>query len=153
MAATHLWIKERGAFDYFNLYYYCPSKNHIYLQGSKGLTIYTYCYDKIDGSVRVTAREGELFERKLREMMFRRLDGKHFILDNDLCGGSFYVDYRSQGKYWIDVLAPDSEDNWIDVEKVKLSTVKDESLKQEFVRILESVEENSNPILVIATLE
>ena len=66
---------------------------------------------------------------------------------------SFHVDYRSQGKYWIDVLIPNSEDNWIDIDEMRTSDVKDESLKAKFIHTLENVEEESNPILVIATLK
>lgn len=152
--ATHVWFRERSAFDYFSIYSYYPSKDNIYLLCSKGETIYTYCYDKQTGKVKVKERKSEITERMLGNHTLRRLEGaKYFILDNDLCGGSFHVDYRSQGKYWIDVLVPNSEDNWIDVDELKVSNVKDVSLKAKFIHILENVEEESNPILVIATLK
>ena len=152
--ATHVWFRERSAFDYFSIYSYYPSKDNIYLLCSKGETIYTYCYDKQTGKVKVKERKSEITERMLGNHTLRRLEGaKYFILDNDLCGGSFHVDYRSQGKYWIDVLIPNSEDNWIDVDELKVSNVKDVSLKAKFIHILENVEEESNPILVIATLK
>lgn len=152
--ATHVWFRERSAFDYFSIYSYYPSKDNIYLLCSKGETIYTYCYDKQTGKVKVKERKSEITERMLGNHTLRRLEGaKYFILDNDLCGGSFHVDYRSQGKYWIDVLVPNSEDNWIDVDELKVSNVKDVFLKAKFIHILENVEEESNPILVIATLK
>lgn len=152
--ATHVWFRERSAFDYFSIYSYYPSKDNIYLLCSKGETIYTYCYDKQTGKVKVKERKSEITERMLGNHTLRRLEGaKYFILDNDLCGGSFHVDYRSQGKYWIDVLVPNSEDNWIDVDELKVSNVKDVSLKAKFIHILENVEEESNPILVIAILK
>lgn len=98
---------------------------------SKGETIYTYCYGKQTGKVKVKERKSEITERMLGNHTPRRLEGaKVLILDNDLCGGSFHVDYRSQGKYWIDVLIPNSEDNWIDIDEMRTSDVKDESLKQ-----------------------
>lgn len=104
--------------------------------------------------MKVKERKSEITERMLGNHTLRRLEGaKYFILDNDLCGGAFHVDYRSQGKYWIDVLVPNSEDNWIDVDELKVSNVKDVSLKAKFIHILENVEEESNPILVIATLK
>lgn len=152
--ATHVWFRERSAFDYFSIYSYYPSKDNIYLLCSKGETIYTYCYGKQTGKVKVKERKSEITERMLGNHTLRRLEGaKYFILDNDWCGGSFHVDYRSQGKYWIDVLVPNSEDNWIDVDELKVSNVKDVSLKAKFIHILENVEEESNPILVIATLK
>ena len=152
--ATHVWFRERSAFDYFSIYSYYPSKDNIYLLCSKGETIYTYCYGKQTGKVKVKERKSEITERMLGNHTLRRLEGaKYFILDNDLCGGSFHVDYRSQGKYWIDVLIPNSEDNWIYIDEMRTSDVKDESLKAKFIHTLENVEEESNPILVIATLK
>lgn len=152
--ATHVWFRERSAFDYFSIYSYYSSKDNIYLLCSKGETIYTYCYGKQTGKVKVKERKSEITERMLGNHTLRRLEGaKYFILDNDLCGGSFHVDYRSQGKYWIDVLIPNSEDNWIDIDEMRTSDVKDESLKAKFIHTLENVEEESNPILVIATLK
>ncbi len=100
--ATHVWFRERSAFDYFSIYSYYPSKDNIYLLCSKGETIYTYCYGKQTGKVKVKERKSEITERMLVSTL-RRLEGaKYFILDNDLCGGSFHVNYRSQGKYWIE---------------------------------------------------
>ena len=152
--ATHVWFRDRSAFDYFSKFSYYPSKDNIYLLSSKGETIYTYCYGKQTGKVKVKERKSEITERMLGNHTLRRLEGAKYIkLDNDLCGGSFHVDYRSQGKYWIDVLIPNSEDNWIDIDEMRTSDVKDESLKAKFIHTLENVEEESNPILVIATLK
>ena len=63
------------------------------------------------------------------------------------------VDYRSAGKYWIDVLEPFSEDNWIDIGRIKATKAKDEAKKKELVEALENVGEESNPIVLIATLK
>lgn len=151
---THLWFRERNAFDYFSIKSYYPSKDYIYLVGSKGDKIDTYCYNKQDGSVKVQVRQGEITERKVPwfNIPFRRMECP-FVLSNDLCGGDFTVDYRSYGKYWTDTLEPGNEENWIDINKVKASTVIDESKKKELIRALESINEDSNPILLIATLK
>lgn len=150
---THLWIKDRKAFDYFNISGYYPAKDFIYLIGNKGEEIYTFCYGKKDGSVRQQTRKGKITERKLPwfSQPHRRLDCP-LILRNDLSGGEFTIDYRSSGKYWIDVLEPGTE-NWIDIERIKTSTVIDEAKKNEFIKVLEGVNEDSNPILLIATLK
>ena len=34
--ATHLWFKDRKAFDYFSIFSYYPTKDFVYLIGSKG---------------------------------------------------------------------------------------------------------------------
>ena len=45
------------------------------------------------------------------------------------------------------------DENWIDIDQIKSSTVIDESKKKELIRVLESATEDSNPILMIATLK
>ena len=152
--ATHLWFKDRKAFDYFSIKSYYPTKDFIYLVGSKGEEVYTYCYNKKDGSVRLQKRQSAITERDVPWFSFLlRQMKRDFVLDNDLGGGDFTVDSRSSGKYWIDILEPGGDENWIDIDQIKSSTVIDESKKKELIRVLESVTEDSNPILMIATLK
>lgn len=151
---THLWFKDRKAFDYFSIKSYYPTKDFIYLVGSKGEEVYTYCYNKEDGSVRLQKRQSAITERDVPWFSFPlRQMKRDFVLDNDLGGGDFTVDSRSSGKYWIDILEPSSDENWIDIDQIKSSTVIDESKKKELIRVLESATEDSNPILMIATLK
>ena len=152
--ATHLWFKDRKAFDYFSIFSYYPTKDFIYLVGSKGEEVYTYCYNKKDGSVRLQKRQSTITERDVPWFSFPlRQMKRDFVLDNDLGGGDFTVDSRSSGKYWIDILEPSSDENWIDIDQIKSSTVIDESKKKELIQVLENVTEDSNPILLIATLK
>ena len=152
--ATHLWFKDRKAFDYFSIFSYYPTKDFIYLVGSKGEEVYTYCYNKKDGSVRLQKRQSTITERDVPWFSFPlRQMKRDFVLDNDLGGGDFTVDSRSSGKYWIDILEPSSDENWIDIDQIKSSTVIDESKKKELIQVLESATEDSNPILMIATLK
>lgn len=152
--ATHLWFKDRKAFDYFSIKSYYPTKDFVYLIGSKDEEVYTYCYNKKDGSVRLQKRQSAITERDVPWFSFPlRQMKRDFVLDNDLGGGEFTVDSRSSGKYWIDILEPGSDENWIDIDQIKSSTVIDESKKKELIRVLESVTEDSNPILMIATLK
>ncbi|MCM0303673.1 6-bladed beta-propeller [Bacteroides fragilis] len=152
--ATHLWFKDRKAFDYFSIKSYYPTKAFIYLVGSKGEEVYTYCYNKKDGSVRLQKRQSAITERDVPWFSFPlRQMKRDFVLDNDLGGGDFTVDSRSSGKYWIDILEPGGDENWIDIDQIKSTTVIDESKKKELIQALESVTEDSNPILMIATLK
>lgn len=152
--ATHLWFKDRKAFDYFSIFSYYPTKDFVYLIGSKGEEVYTYCYNKEDGSVRLQKRQSAITERDVPWFSFPlRQMKRDFVLDNDLGGGDFTVDSRSSGKYWIDILEPGGDENWIDIDQIKSSTVIDESKKKELIRVLESATEDSNPILMIATLK
>ncbi|MGJ1020673.1 6-bladed beta-propeller, partial [Bacteroides fragilis] len=98
--ATHLWFKDRKAFDYFSIFSYYPTKDFIYLVGSKGEEVYTYCYNKKDGSVRLQKRQSTITERDVPWFSFPlRQMKRDFVLDNDLGGGDFTVDSRSSGKY------------------------------------------------------
>lgn len=152
--ATHLWFKDRKAFDYFSIFSYYPTKDFVYLIGSKGEEVYTYCYNKKDGSVRLQKRQSAITESDVPWFSFPlRQMKRDFVLDNDLGGGDFTVDSRSSGKYWIDILEPGGDENWIDIDQIKSSTVIDESKKKELIRVLESATEDSNPILMIATLK
>ena len=152
--ATHLWFKDRKAFDYFSIFSYYPTKDFVYLIGSKGEEVYTYCYNKKDGSVRLQKRQSAITERDVPWFSFPlRQMKRDFVLDNDLGGGDFTVDSRSSVKYWIDILEPGGDENWIDIDQIKSSTVIDESKKKELIRVLESATEDSNPILMIATLK
>ena len=152
--ATHLWFKDRKSFDYFSIFSYYPTKDFVYLIGSKGEEVYTYCYNKKDGSVRLQKRQSAITERDVPWFSFPlRQMKRDFVLDNDLGGGDFTVDSRSSGKYWIDILEPSSDENWIDIDQIKSSTVIDESKKKELIQVLESATEDSNPILMIATLK
>ena len=152
--ATHLWFKDRKAFDYFSIFSYYPTKDFVYLIGSKGEEVYTYCYNKKGGSVRLQKRQSAITERDVPWFSFPlRQMKRDFVLDNDLGGGDFTVDSRSSGKYWIDILEPGGDENWIDIDQIKSSTVIDESKKKELIRVLESATEDSNPILMIATLK
>ena len=152
--ATHLWFKDRKSFDYFSIFSYYPTKDFVYLIGSKGEEVYTYCYNKKDGSVRLQKRQSTITERDVPWFSFPlRQMKRDFVLDNDLGGGDFTVDSRSSGKYWIDILEPGGDENWIDIDQIKSSTVIDESKKKELIQVLESATEDSNPILMIATLK
>ena len=116
--ATHLWFKDRKAFDYFSIFSYYPTKDFIYLVGSKGEEVYTYCYNKKDGSVRLQKRQSTITERDVPWFSFPlRQMKRDFVLDNDLGGGDFTVDSRSSGKYWIDILEPGGDENWIDIDQ------------------------------------
>lgn len=151
---THRWIKERRVLNYFIISSFFLTKEYIYLIASKGETIYTYRYNKRNGNIQFVERKEKMMERKFPWFSLPYIGLKRaFILDNDICGGEFTVEYRSNGKYWIDVLYPGSEDNWVDTEIIKDATVKDESLKRRYMQILNETDDDANPVLLIVTLK
>ena len=82
----------------------------------------------------------------LRSYDFRRL-----TLKNDLCGGDFYVRFTPSDKYWVSVIEPSKiEDLMVEI---KNGRVKSEDLKREFIKKLDMMKEEDNPILLIVTLK
>ena len=116
--------------------------------------MYIYCYNKQEKNVRLQKQQGEITERDVSwfSIPFRRMECP-FVLSNDLCGGDFIIDFRSSGKYWVDVLYLGNDGNRVDLNQIKSSTVIDESKKKELIQVLESATEDSNPVLMIATLK
>lgn len=150
---THLWIKDREAFDYLSIYSYFPSKDFIYLVGSKSDEIYTFAFNKANGTVKLHKKQSSISEYKMPwNATYRRID-RPFILSNDICGGDFQIRYRSNGKYWIDVQAMNYEEYLVDTEKVTSSVVKNEQDKQALLDTFKQLNEDSNPVLLIATLK
>ncbi|MGL4325940.1 MAG: 6-bladed beta-propeller [Tannerellaceae bacterium] len=152
--ATHLWFKERSAFDYFSLQSYYPTKDFIYLIGSKGDQIYTYSFDKNTAVVSLMTREGEITERRVPwfNIPLRQMK-REFILTNDFCGTSFNVRFRSLGQHWIDVVNPNDEKFSVNIDEIKGALAKDQSKQHLLIRTIENMSEDSNPILIIATLK
>lgn len=150
---THQWLKERSAFDYLSIYSYYPSKDFIYLVGSKGDEIYTFAYNKTDGIVKQSTKQGTIIERKLPWDATHRHLARPFILSNDICGGDFQIRYRSNGKYWIDIQALNYDNYMVDTERIASSAVKNEQDKQALLDTFKQLNEDSNPVLLIATLK
>ena len=150
---THLWIKEREAFNYLSIYSYYPSKDFIYLVGSKSDEIYTFAFNKTNGTVKLHKKQSSISEHKMPwNATYRRIE-RPFILSNDICGGEFQIRYRSNGKYWIDIQAQNYEEYLVDTEKVISSVVKNEQDKQALLNTFKQLNEDSNPVLLIATLK
>ena len=83
---------------------------------------------------------------------YRRIE-RPFILSNDICGGEFQIRYRSNGKYWIDIQAQNYEEYLVDTVTVLSSVVKNEQDKQALLNTFKQLNEDSNPVLLIATLK
>lgn len=152
----HRFIRDRKAFGYFSVFAYYPTKDFIYLKAYKGETISHYAYNRQDGTVRKAVRQGKLVERKLpwfTQPYIGFMEGTPFAFSNDTHGGHFDIDYRSSGKYWIDVIEPDSEKIQGLIEEVEASETSDAAKKGELLTALRDMTEESNPLLIIATLK
>lgn len=152
---SHLWLKNPKFFDYLWVYDYYDSKNYLYFTAAQSDKIYNICYDKENGKVKATEKQGKMKVTKFPAFSepYRRIDCP-FSLTNDLCGGGdFTVDYKSLGKYWVSAVNPSDLLEKIDVEALKKESVKDEKAKQRLLEVLNKVTEEDNPVLIIATLK
>ena len=152
---TNMWIKDRSDYDYFMIANYFDTKDYIYLVCSKGEQIMTYSYDKKNHTVRQAKRQGKIVAR---DVPFKGIFGKPhlnfqrpFIVSNDITGGEFKLDYRSSGKFWVQILDPGSSDFERYVADLKKSP--DASQKQQLLDVIAKTGEDDNPILLIAVLK
>ena len=152
---TNMWIKDRSDLDFFAIANYFDTKDYIYLVCSKGEQIMTYSYDKKNYTVRQVKRQGKIVAR---DTPFKAVFGKPhlnfqrpFILNNNITGGDFKLDYRSSGKYWIQVLDPGSSDFEKYVSDLKASPAAPQ--KQQLLDVIARTGEEDNPILLIAVLK
>ncbi|MBR1941506.1 MAG: 6-bladed beta-propeller [Bacteroidaceae bacterium] len=153
---THEFVKQRHAFDYFLISSYYATSNYVYLVSSKDEQIYTYAYNKRDHSIRRVVRKGEIINQEdappfISQFGTFRNMKRDFILTNDYTGGNFKVDYRSYGKYWIQVLDPGSSDYEKFVKDLKASPAAPQ--KQQLLDVIAKTDEEDNPILLIAVLK
>ncbi|MBR3626102.1 MAG: 6-bladed beta-propeller [Bacteroidaceae bacterium] len=152
---TNMWIKDRSDYDYFAIANYFDTKDYIYLVCSKGEQIMTYSYDKKNHTVRQVKRQGKIVAR---DTPFKSFFGKphlnfqrHFILNNDITGGEFKLDYRSSGKFWVQVLNPGSSD--FEKYEADLKKSSDAPHKKQLLDVISKTSEDDNPILLIAVLK
>ena len=153
---AHVWVKDAAFFKYLWVYDFYDTQKYLYLLAGKSNVVHTFRYDKENGEVRVSKKESAIIERPFPgspNFVFRELK-KRFELQNDLSGGIvFTVDYKSQGKYWIDECNPSDLLEQIDPDELKTEEVKDKPARDKLVQVLSKVTEEDNPVLFIATLK
>lgn len=154
---AHQWIKDVEFFKYSWLYNFFESQQYIYFVLCKSNYLYTVRYDKYTGNIVTFKTKNEIKERNLvgsPGYILRNRD-TDFELINDISGGiPFVIRYKSAcGKYWIDEVKPSVLMDKIDVVKLKNEIVKSENCKIKLMDLLKNINEDDNPILVIATLK
>ena len=153
---AHQWIKDPAFFKFLWVYKLFDTQEYLYLLAGKSNVVHTFRYDKQSGKIAVAKKESTIIERPFPgspNFVFRELR-KKFQMQNDISGGGdFSVDYKSQGKYWIDECTPSDLLEQIDVDGLKTGKVKDEAARDKLVQVLSTIAEDDNPVLFIATLK
>ena len=151
---AHKWIKDENFFKYLTLYRFYETEKYLYFQLTKDEVLYIARYDK--GTKEITSYEKETTIKRTNlpgspGFVVKNIQ-KSFPFKNDFCGGIFDIKYVSGGKYWITTLTPEIIEE-MDIKKTEEDVVKDQTLKQKYLKILKETKMDDNPILLIATLK
>lgn len=145
--------REKDAYDNLRITTFYNTLQYIYLVGNIKDIIYTFRYDKENKEIQVSKRQGE-FKRGRYQFSGGRYNwnlDRDFILNNDICGGQFRVDFTS-GNYWVFVLTHEAID---EVLQLKDTSVKDAALYARLKDEVKRMEDNddANPVLLVAKLK
>jgi hypothetical protein len=143
---------DRSFFDYIYVNKLIESKDYIYLTVSQNTNRYLLQFDKVTGSTQGKVERRNIVSSRSNSNAYIQEDNP-VGFTNDLCGGlSFYPDYINE-KQWIARYEISDLKNGIDIEKLKKQDVLMPEKRDQLVKILENLDDEDNPILVIATLK
>lgn len=151
---SHQWIKDDSFFDHILLLDFLDTQKYIYFYLFKSNHLYILKYEKENGKQCIYKDVATIDRWNIpgSPSFVRKLIKYSLSFKNDFCGGSFSINYRSTGKYWVSVLFPEQMKE-IKTEEIGKEVVKDQNLIKEYLRVLENIREDDNPILLIATLK
>lgn len=151
---SHQFIKDPSFFKYISLYNIYDTQRYFYFVCTRGDKLYNVCYSKESGEILISEKQAVLREKALPGspgFILRSYDFRRLTLKNDLCGGDFYVRFTPPDKYWVSVVESSKVEDLIG--EIMDAKVKNEDLKKEFIKKLDMMKEEDNPILLIATLK
>lgn len=151
---SHQFIKDLSFFKYLCLYNIYETQELFYFVCTRSDKLYNIRYSKNSGETIVSEKQAVLREKPLPGspgFILRSYDSRRLTLKNDVCGGDFYVRFSTSGKYWVSVVESSKIDDLM--EDIENGGAKDEELKKEYMRKLDMMKEEDNPILLIATLK
>ena len=148
---SHEWLKKAEFFSYLWLYDFYDTKDFFYFVLGKSKNLYTVKYGKKDGELQSLNSKSQIIEMKNPAFIHRRFKYM-FELHNDLIGGEFEVDYKTN-KYWCDIIYPSDLLKYYNIEDIRNENVKIETSRDDYIKMLMDVKEEDNPILLIATLK
>ena len=151
---THQLYRKRSDLNYFAIRNYWPSKDFIYLRATKGESVLTFAYEKATGKVRMAEQSVKIVERRTPHyttyMYANGIDNLPFAFINDFQAGTFHIRHASSGKYWIDVFESGTKETESMIEELEKAN---DTKASELLEQLKGMNEDSSPILLIATLK
>lgn len=148
--------KDYTFFKYIQVDEMLESKYHIVWKILNGDECYLLQMNKKNGAISVikskTIIETVRVNSVVSTLVRRDKCGSDFGFTNDLCGGTFFYPDYIEDDYWIDRVEVDDLLK-IDVDKLKNAEVIFPNKRDKFVKILEKLKEDDNPLLIIARLK
>ena len=154
---SHRWIKDTEFFKYLWAYDFFESAQYMYIVVCRSNYLYNVRFDKFTGGIVIVKSENIVNEKVLIGSPGYILRNRHtdFELVNDISGGiPFITRYKSTcGKYWIDEIKPSDLIDKVDIDGLKKAVVTNMTCREKLLNLLKNLDEDDNPILVIATLK
>jgi len=146
----NMFYKERRVFD--NLY--IPSVyfagGNMYLVGNMGENVYEFQYNRSNGALLMNKRPQPVEVPSRARPNFLRMS-RDFILRNDITGGQFMVNHITEDSWIFEVSMETIEKGLLD--DLKSGAVLDEKGRERLEEFVSSMDDDHNPVLVIAKLK
>lgn len=132
---------------------YYPSRDYIYLKAARRGDVYGYRVDRKDLHVKRVVWNYGLRQRVTGHPEWGfTMPESTFLFKNDISGGTFQLEHRSQGKYWIDVMYADAPYIHRFIDDLRTSSPASPSNAQ-VLQVAERAARHGNPLMFIAVLK
>lgn len=148
--AQNMWYKERSVFDNLYITSVLFADKYMYLIGNKGEYVYEFQYDRSDGTLSMNKRPQQIETPSPALPKFHTMS-REFVLKNDISGGQFLVNF-TDGNNWIFEASAESIRKGY-LKDLQEEEVKDSNSRDKMVVLMDSLDDDSNPILIVAGLK
>jgi hypothetical protein len=149
---AHAFAKDISFFKYIYVSKMLESKDFMHLAVSKSSDQYLLQFDKRNGHIR-TIREKRPIETSSFNVLYRKGEFAPPGFTNDLCGGLPFYPEHVDKHHWIAKYEAFDLLEKIDIEKLRNADVLIPEKRDKLVDILEHLDEDDNPVLMITTLK
>ena len=127
------------------------TKDYIYLITEKDRSSFLQRVDKKTGAILSLESKGELKESQLMKVIYRKVERPGFT--NDLCGGLPFFPRSQNDRQWIAMYEAADLLEQLDIETLKKTDVVLPEKREQLIRILQTLQEDDNPVVMVVTLK
>ena len=150
ISAIRQMSKERDFFDYTFVKNMWDTKDFLFLLSEQDRYTYLLRYDKTTKNIVSIREKGEIKKAPIMKILYRDAPMPRFT--NDLCGGLGFYPYFQNNSQWITMF--DAEELLtIDLNSLKRDSFILKDKQEQLIRIIENINEDDNPIIMIVTLK